>query len=115
MSKYFVAKQEAVKVYPDLREVCNMKLKAGRQEYYTRTLKMLMRQGERCAVCVNPLNFVWMEFDHEAGRGANGAHRDDRIEVDGHWQNAAVCRRCNTEKGSKRYHWVDGQYVPVKP
>ena len=112
--KYFVAPKPAVFTYPpDFREVCNMQKKAGRQEYYSRTLQMLNRQDGRCAICHNPLFFLWVEYDHEAGRGANGAHRDDRIEVDGHWQNAALCRTCNSEKGSKRYHWVDGVYVPV--
>jgi hypothetical protein len=30
------------------------------------------------------------------------------------WQNAAVHHRCNTRKGSTRYHWLNNsQYVPV--
>jgi hypothetical protein len=41
-------------------------------------------------------------FDHAAGRGLGGFKRDDRIEVDGHWQNAAVCWSCNGFKGSRR-------------
>ena len=111
--KYFVAPKPAVKVFPDGREVCNLKVKAGKQEYYQRTITMLIDQMMRCAICHRPLDIIWAYFDHEAGRGSGGGHRDDRIEVDGHKQNAAVCRRCNSEKGSKRYHWVDGVYIPV--
>ena len=120
-AKYFVAKREAVKVYPEGREVCNQRIKAGKQEYWTRLLKMMVRQNMRCAICDCGLNYIWGEFDHEDGRGANGGHRDDRIEVFIHdedgvtirWQNAAVCRPCNTEKGSKRYHWIEGVYQEV--
>jgi hypothetical protein len=111
--KYFVALKPAVKVFPDGREVCNLKVKAGKQEYYQRTITMLQRQRFLCAMCHENMHPIWAEFDHEAGRGSGGGHRDDRIEVDGHWQNAALCRTCNSEKGSKRYHWVDGKYVPV--
>jgi hypothetical protein len=120
-AKYFKAKPEAVKVYPDGREVCNLRLKRGKQEYYTRSILMLERQGMKCAICRKPVHYIWAEFDHEAGRRANGAHRDDRIEIfipdeDGitiRWQNAAVCRNCNTEQGSKRYHWIEGVYQEV--
>lgn len=48
-------------------------------------------------------------FDHQVPR----IDQDDRIEVDGNWHNAAVHLRCNTKKGSKRYHWLNGKYVPV--
>jgi hypothetical protein len=51
-------------------------------------------------------------FDHEAGRGAG--KQDDRIEVAGLWQNAAVHEICNSLKGSKRYKWVNGVYKPVE-
>ena len=113
-TKYFVAPKEAVKVYPDGREVLNLRVKAGRQEYYSRTLQMLNRQCGFCAICGTPTIFLLVEYDHEAGRGANGGHRDDRLmKPDGKWQNAALCRRCNALKGSKRYHWNEsGQYVP---
>jgi hypothetical protein len=111
-AKYFVAPKPSVKVYPDGREVCNLRVKAGKQEYYTRTIMMLERQKMLCAICLHGIHYIWAEFDHEAGRGSGGGHRDDRIEVDGHWQNAAVCRGCNSRKGSQRYHWVDGKYIP---
>ena len=82
----------------------------GRAEYFRRLGDMVERQGGICALCPSDDGAY---FDHEAGRGSSGAKRDDRIEVDGHWQNAALCYNCNALKGSKRYHWVDGKYVPV--
>ena len=104
-----------VKTYqPGGRQVCDQHIKAGKQEYWTRLLKMMVRQNMRCAVCDCGLNYIWGEFDHEAGRGSGGGHRDDRIEVDGLWQNAALCPQCNTFKASKRYQWKDGLYVPVE-
>jgi hypothetical protein len=55
-----------------------------------------------------------MEFDHEAGRGANGKHRDDRIyHKDGSWRNAALCSNCNTWKASRRFKWIEGKYQEV--
>ena len=111
----------AVKVFPDGREVCDCTTKQGRSEYNSRTVSMAERQSHRCAMCQRSLHGYRPTFDHEAGRGAGGGHRDDRIEVfipdeDGitiRWQNAALCRSCNSEKGSKRYHWHEGKYVPV--
>jgi hypothetical protein len=115
IAKYFVAPKESVHMYPDGREVCDCGTKQGRAEYYSRTVAMADRQGRRCAMCRRSLHVYHPSFDHEAGRGHGGAHRDDRIEVDGHWQNAALCRPCNNAKGSKRYHWEDGKYMPVCP
>ena len=116
--KYIVAPKEAVKVYPDGREVCS-KNAAGRAEYANRLLRMARRQNFRCAITGDPLFAENATFDHESGRGMGGGrmgggHRDDRItKADGTWQNAALCRRCNALKGSKRYHWNEsGQYVP---
>jgi len=65
-------------------------------------MAMRERQSELCAICG-----LWMKeeettFDHEDGRGIGGGHRDDRIEVDGEPQNAAVHLHCNVRKGSKR-------------
>ena len=108
-TKYFVAPKPAVKTYPDWREVCNMSNPLGRAEYFRRLGEMVERQGYVCAICGSDEGAY---FDHEAGRGAGGGLRDDRIEVDGHWQNAALCYNCNQEKGSKRYYW-HGSYVPV--
>jgi hypothetical protein len=36
-----------------------------------------------------------------------GAHRDDRIEVDGKPYNGAACHACNTAKGSRRVNYQD--------
>ena len=106
-SKYFVAPKPAVKTYPDGREIC-LETKG---EYLFRLNSMRERQCNLCAICRQHAHLL---FDHEAGRGSGGGHRDDRIEVTGHWQNAALCYDCNQEKGSKRYHWVNGVYEPVK-
>lgn len=102
-------KREAIKVYPDGREVIDIDLIAGNAEYRRRTEEMAERQGHRCPLC----NSIMSEptFDHEHSRG--GGRRDDRILVDGKWQNAAVCWICNGRKGSKHYTWEDGKYVPV--
>ena len=94
------------------REVC-ADTKAGRAEYGNRLTEMAMRQTYRCALTVGALYAENTTFDHEAGRGLGGAHRDDRIEVDGHWQNAAVTLHANTLKGSRRYKWIEGTYQEV--
>jgi hypothetical protein len=55
-----------------------------------------------------------MEFDHQAGRGSGGGNRDDRIlDENGNWMNAALCTKCNTKKGSKRYEWRGRRYLKV--
>lgn len=110
-AKYFIPEPESVTTYPDGRQVCNDNA-AGKREYKARTYKMEVRQGFRCAICERIAGSS-MQFDHQDGRGHGGGFRDDRIEVDGKWFNAALCHRCNTEKGSKRYHWQNGKYVPV--
>lgn len=97
---------EVTEKYPDGREVCI------KGEYLYRLRMMASRQHDRCAICERIL--VSMVFDHEAGRGMGGGHRDDRIEKpDGTWQNAALCYRCNSLKASKRYAWKHGVYLPV--
>jgi hypothetical protein len=101
------------KVTKDGREICPVRTKSGKAEYFRRLYEMAERQGGGCAIC--SIRYASLYFDHEAGRGANGAHRDDRIIVDGHWQNAALCYGCNMHKGSQRYHWVNNEYVPAKP
>jgi hypothetical protein len=103
------------------REICNQSLRTGKLEYRRRVAEMVYRQDRRCALQISHwcqkgngyLSIYSATFDHEAGRGLNGSHRDDRIEVDGQWQNAAVCEACNILKGSKRYHWRNSLYVPV--
>lgn len=91
--------------YPSGREVCKDEKPAGRNEYRGRTLAMVQRQGWICALCGATMGFD-ASFDHEHGRGMGGAKRDDRIEIEGQWQNAAVHIRCNTEKGSRYVPYV---------
>lgn len=96
---------------PNGRQVC-APTAAGKREYDRRRDELQARQKNKCAICGN-----WnmsMEFDHQAGRGANGGHRDDRlINEKGEWINAALCTRCNTKKGSKRYEWRNKRYLKV--
>lgn len=102
-------------MFPDGREVCDLNLKGGKGIYTLRIGRMASRQRYICPLCGTSLSpFEAPEFDHEAGRGSGGSHRDDRIEVGGKWQNAAVHYYCNMKKGSVRYHWLDGSYVPKK-
>lgn len=113
-TKYFVAPKEAVRTLPDGREVCNLRFSKGKQTYSDRTYRMGERQGHLCAMCREPFtHYRIATFDHEDGRGMNGSHRDDRIEVDGQWKNAALCIPCQGIKGSKRYGWQDDKYVPM--
>jgi hypothetical protein len=94
-------------IHPGGREVC-LETAAGKREYAVRSLAMMTRQGCLCAMCGESV--LSPQFDHEAGRGSGGSHRDDRIEVDGQWQNAALCGWCNSAKGSKRFSWNNGIY-----
>lgn len=103
-------RREPVKVYPDGREVLDLNTAEGKRIYAIRRDEMGARQENMCAICR-----LWhcnLFFDHQGGRGADAKHRDDRILVDGEWHNAALCWDCNTAKGSKRYYWEDGKYVP---
>lgn len=96
---------------PNGRQVCSPNA-AGKREYERLREVMELRQNFTCPIC--KLLFLRMEFDHEAGRGANGKHRDDRIyHKDGSWRNAALCSTCNTKKASKRYRWQNGKYLPL--
>ena len=101
----------SVKTYPDGREVC-LDTKAGRAEYKNRTRLMWERQEGRSAISLESITLDMAYFDHQAGRGFSGSHRDDRIEIDGKWHNAALSWSDNAGKGSKRYEWRDGHYVP---
>ena len=84
----------------------------GNREYKMRIHAMWTRQDATCAYCRLTLRYDEATFDHEAGRGLGGGHRDDRIEVDGRWHNAALHYACNGKKGSRRYRWQDGRYLP---
>ena len=98
---------EAVRVYPDGREVCSNTFH-GRQEYRRRVLAMLERQVGRCCLeayapmCPGSLSENGATFEHEGGRGAGGGKRDDRVSLpDGTWINGASHYLCNTWKSSR--------------
>lgn len=112
----------AVTIYPDGREKCR-NVPSGKREYERRKMQMRERQGFTCALmlddaCKREIGYLHESnttFDHEAGRGLGGGHRDDSLlKPDGSWRNAAVCVACNGLKGSRRYQWVDNrEYLPV--
>lgn len=118
---------ETVRVYSDGREVCGLN-PGGRSEYRRRLWIMCERQSWQCAMCLRSMKHFEIRetrfkengclfsgaptFDHESGRGMGGGHRDDRIEVEGKWHNAAVCLACNTEKGSRRIPYKISQDSP---
>ena len=103
----------SVKVFPNGREVLDLKTKAGMDEYQRRRMAMWERQGRRCALQITDIckerHGRWPQdeitFDHEAGR--TSGKRDDRIEVNGKPQNASVCAWCNSEKSSRRIAYLD--------
>lgn len=99
---------EHIRFMEDGREVVNMATSQGRSEYRHRIGLMLSRQKNRCCLeghcptCPGYLRLVDASFEHEHGRGAGGAKRDDRIELpDGRWVNGAAHRWCNGWKGSR--------------
>lgn len=103
--------REAVRVYANGREVCT-ETAAGKREYARRTAEMAARQGGMCALCGQMM--VAASFEHEAGRGMGGGHRDDRTQFpDGRWMNAATHPACNSRKGSRRFHWVRSDFIPA--
>jgi len=102
-------KSPAVETFADGREVCANTV-AGRREYRKRLTQMWERQEGICRWCADPMpsvealaGFDSVTFDHDFGRGSGGSRRDDRIEVDGVPQNAAVHWRCNADKASSRF------------
>lgn len=96
----------------DGREICNRNA-AGTAEYKRRVAEMAERQGDRCAACHWPFDghLGPPTFEHQDGRTAG--HRDERIEKDGKWYNAALHGVCNGLKGSRRFHWVEGKFIPA--
>lgn len=74
---------------------------------------MAKRQGGLCGLCGLPMTEP--TFDHEFGRGMGGARRDDRIEINGMWINAAVHWKCNGEKGSRAVPYVIQQPTDNSP
>jgi hypothetical protein len=90
----------AVRRYPDGREVCCSSVK-GRAEYERRMWEMYERQNKMCCICFHEMrDRDFVTFEHGAGRGMNGSHRDDRVDVPG---NGAAHLFCNSEKGSRRF------------
>lgn len=110
--KYYTAQPESVTNYPGGRQACNDSA-AGKREYKARTVEMWERQNGICPICGNWIELRFATFDHQAGRGQGGGKRDDRILIEGEWQNAAVHYICNQKKGSQQYRWEFGKYVPV--
>lgn len=94
--------REAVKIFRDGREVCNLKTVSGRLEYRRRIELMLSRQGGRCCNCPLPCSIEDATFEHEFGRGLGGGLRDDRIEINGKPVNGASHLWCNLKRGSNR-------------
>jgi hypothetical protein len=106
--------KDAVKIFNDGREVCNLLTKAGLDEYARRVRAMWERQGRRCCLecwvykCPGVLKIGDAVFEHQDGRGMNGGHRDDRIEKPdpetGEMKpyNGAAHAWCNSRKGSVR-------------
>jgi hypothetical protein len=96
-----------IKIFPDGREILNLKTKAGSDEYQRRKLEMWERQGRRCALQITEIckqrQGRWpkdeIQFGHEVSRG--GGKQDDRIEVDGKPRNRALCAWCNSLQGSR--------------
>jgi hypothetical protein len=106
-----------VEVRPDGKEIC-ADTPRGREEYRLRTLKMFDRQCGICRWCGLPMFYSDASFDHENGR--TKGNQDDRIEVDGVPQNAAVHYQCNAERGSSRIltrvewlAWKANKYEPI--
>jgi hypothetical protein len=110
--------REPMKVFPDGREILDLKTKAGSDEYQRRKLAMWERQGRRCALQITDIckqrQGRWpkdeTQFDHEHGR--TGGKQDDRIEVLDRetgkmkWQNGSCCAWCNCAKGSRKMPYI---------
>ena len=97
---------KSFRVTKDGREICFHRTTSGRQDYKARTLAMAERQGWLCGLCGLAMTRETVTFDHEFGRGMGGARRDDRIEVNGWWFNAAVHYVCNSLKASRAVPYV---------
>lgn len=99
----------AVKTHRDGREEC-LRSTAGNKEYARRRAEMVIRQLGRCAMCRR--SGLDLTFGHECCR--SGGKRDDRIwDEDRKPKNAALCLACNGIQGSRRFHWLDGSFVPA--
>jgi len=97
--RYEVILDGAVRVYPDGREVCETKIRAGHEEYKRRVKLMWERQGRRCCLCGKALALLNATFEHQRRRGMGSAWRDDRITKDGQDYNGAAHWMCNGVRG----------------
>ena len=89
-------------VFPDGREVLNLKTKRGREEYKARVEIMWRRQSGWCSLANHRIARVAATFEHTRPKGAGGAWRDDRVfDEHGEPMNSAACWLHNSEKGSK--------------
>lgn len=92
-----------IKVYRDLREVCNLKSAEGRRIYARRVVEMAKRQSWNCCICHKPMQWWEPTFEHSDLRGLGGGRRDDRIRAaNGRPMNGAAHGLCNSLKGSRR-------------
>jgi len=100
--RWTISEDGALCIMPDGREICQDN-PAGRALYNSRVEAMVQRQNFRCSLCPKRLTLSEATFEHSAGRGNGGAHRDDRISDEkGEWLNSACHWFCNRKKGSKR-------------
>jgi hypothetical protein len=96
-----------LRVMRDGRHVLNQRTHAGWLEYRARVERMWMRQEGICCLygiapdCPGALTISEATFEHEHCRGAGGAWRDDRTEINGRWLNGAAHYGCNSWKGSR--------------
>lgn len=86
---------------PEKREVCS-KTSAGLREYKHRRELMWIRDAGICCICGIWVPLESCTFEHWAGRGMGGAHRDDRMEIGGVPCNGIAHWGCNHAKGSQR-------------
>jgi hypothetical protein len=111
--KYVPRKLEAVRTMRDGRQICS-NTAAGKREYKSRLLEMLSRQESLCCLCGGYLHACDAVFEHEHGRGLNGGHREDRIEIDGRWVNGASHFLCNGQKASVRGNYNETRNSEVR-
>lgn len=107
-----------LRVLRDGREICNLRTKAGHDEYVRRKRAMWERQKRRCCLegkikeCPGYLRWSDAVFEHQDGRGDGGGHRDDRIEKPdpetGKMKpyNGVAHPWCNMLKGSQRIDYT---------
>ena len=98
--RYETIMDGAVRVYPDGREVCDTKTRAGNEEYRRRVKLMWERQQRHCSLCGRPMALGNATFEHQRRRGMGAAWRQDAIEdKDGNPINSAAHWVCNGVRG----------------